>query len=243
MSRRRNLGIHDPPHPSVRTLPEDARALYEQSFDEAMDVYHDKETAEATAWRTVRLKFRKAKRQWKRCSGRDCGWAAPMVLPPPKVDLVGLGVLVEYTFVDRNGELQRRNFRGHEPILWWDDKRKALYAFPRTSYTACLVRAKISRSALETYERWHQRQTECATEVSVPDVRVKPVGVADTVSYRSDKWHERSDDPRVRGAQEYIHHHWHDVWTFQDRDDARQRPEAIFIAGGALDLHERGLIH
>ncbi len=243
MARRRNLGIHDPPHPSTRVLPDEARALYEGAYEKALTNYGDKETARATAWRTVRMRFRKAGRQWDRCSGRDCGWPAAMMLPLPKTELVGLGVLVEYGFVDRAGELQIRNFRGHEPILWWDDKRKALYAFPTTSYTSCLTRADVKRETTDTYHRWHQREAECVTEVEVPEIRVQAVGASDTISYRSDKWHDRNPDPRVRGAQEYIHHHWHEVWTFQDRDDARKRPEAIFIAGGALALHERGLIH
>jgi hypothetical protein len=243
MARRRNIGIYDPPHPSVRPLPDEARADYDEAYAEAKQAYGDDETAAATAWRTVRLKWKqRSRRQWDRCHGRDCGWPPAMVLPEPH-ELVGLGVLVEYGFVDRQGELQIRNFRGEEPTLWWDESRQALYAFPRMKYVSCRLDVSVSKQTLETYERWHQRESQCFDEIEVPAVQVKCVGASDTISYRSDKWHDRNPDPRVRGAQEYIHHNWKEVWTFQDVDSPRTRPNAIFIQGGELALHERGLIH
>ena len=243
MARRRNLGIYDPPHPSPRNLPEDAMREWTRAYDEAMKLYGDDETATATAWRAVRLGWReRGRKQYDRCANGVCSWPSDMLLPAPKSELVGLGVLVEYAFVDKRGQLQNRFFDGEEPTLYWDDERKAIYVFPQMPYPICNLQQQRSAGA-KTYEKWHQRQPKCFSEAQIEVVDLKCVGASDTVSYRSDKWHERMEDPRVRGAQEYIHHNWKDVWTWQDRDNARSRPKAIFIQGGALDLHERGLIH
>jgi hypothetical protein len=242
-NRAGKLGIYDPQLPSPRSLDDDARKVYDKAYEEARKQYNDDETATATAWRTVRLGWRKqGKRTWQRCANGSCGWPTAMVLPQPG-DLVGLGVLVEYAFVDKHGELQVRRFEGDEPTLYWDEKNKAMYAFPHAPYQACSLGAKPTSNALDTYERWHQRQSSCFDEIDIPAVTLQPMGPSDTVSYRSDKWHDKNIDPRVRGAQEYIHHHYTDVWTYQDTDDLKRAPNAIFVTGGHLDLHERGLIH
>lgn len=237
------LGIYDPPLPSPRHLPDDARDVYDRAYAEAMKQYGDDETASATAWRRVRMGWRKAGRKnWSRCNNGSCGWPSPQILPQPG-DLVGLGVLIEYAFVDRKGELQVRRFAGDEPTLYWDEKNKAMYAFPNAPYQACSLGARPNSGAIDTYEKWHQRESSCFDQIDIPAVQIQCVGPSDTVSYRSDKWHEKNEDPRVRGAQEYIHHHYVDVWTYQDEDNPRRRPNVIYVTGGHLDLHERGLIH
>jgi len=242
-NRESKLGIYDPPLPSPRRLPDDAREVYDKAYADAMRQYGDDETASATAWRTVRMAWKKqGKRNWNRCANGSCGWPSSMQLPQPG-DLVALGVLVEYAFVDKAGELQVRRFAGDEPTLYWDEVNKAMYAFPTAPYQACSLNAKPTKNAIDTYERWHQREPSCFDEIEIPAANVTCVGPSDTVSYRSDKWHDKNPDPRVRGAQEYIHHHYTDVWTYQDQDDPNHRPDVIFVTGGHLDLHERGLIH
>lgn len=242
-NRAGKLGIYDPPLPSPRQLDDDARRVYDAAYADAVKQYRDDETAQATAWRTVRMQWKKqGKRSWQRCANGSCGWPAGMMLPEPG-DLVGLGVLVEYAFIDRKGELQVRRFAGDEPTLYWDETNKAMYAFPTTSYGACSLYDRPGAEAVDTYERWTQRKPECFSEIEIPAATMLALGPSDTVSYRSDKWHDKNPDPRVRGAQEYIHHHFTDVWTFQDTDDPRRRPDVIFVTGGHLDLHERGLIH
>lgn len=241
-NRAGKLGIYDPPLPSPRHLENDARALYDEAYADAFKQYHDDETATATAWRTVRMKWKKqGKRSWQRCANGSCGWPPDMVVPEPG-DLTALGVLIEYAFIDKQGELQVRRFQPDEPTLYWDEKNKAMYAFPTQRYQTCSQRQSNS-GARETYERWHQRQATCFDDIEIPAVTMRCLGPSDTVSYRSDKWHDKVEDPRVRGAQEYIHHHFTDVWTYQDIDDPRRRPNVIFVTGGHLDLHERGLIH
>jgi hypothetical protein len=261
LHRQPNLGIYDPPEPSPNVLPEQARREWGDTYRAAMDRYGDNETAEATAWRKIRLSWRPgAKRHWQRCHGGQCfTWPYPGILPMPAMDLVNLGVLVEYAWINKEGELEVRSFAGDEPTLWWDDDRKAMYSFPQAPYPGCSVltaaEKKKRAKAVAVYERWHARSPECAEDVgawisdwvgkNLRNKKMQAMGPSDVVVYRSDKWHDQNPDPRVEGAQEYIHKHWskQSPWTWQDLDRTRSRPNAIFIQGGALQLHERGLIH
>lgn len=249
-SKRRSnklRSIHDPPDPSPRVLPADARAEWGDMYREGGEVYDKDDLAQRAAWRKIKLRWKQTgKTTWRRCKGGLCYWPDPMQTPAPEADLVGLGVLVEYVFIDRRGRVQVRELdRNHPPILWWDDKRKMIYAFPKQEYPECgaipnAVDPQL-QAAIETYQRWHQRDPECSTEMAIPDERLRAVGAADSMSYASDKWNDADPDPALKQAQEYIHNHWYDVWVWQNTD--RGTPDIIVIEGGELDLHERGLIH
>jgi len=242
-SRRPNLGIYDPPEPSTGVLSPEAKAQWDRSFEQAMEIYGDRGIAETAAWRRVRMSFRPgANRSWEQCSGGQCKpWPRPQMLPVPNSDLVGLGVLIEYGFIDRNGDLQlRAPDLDFPPILYWDDARKMLYAFPGTPYPACMLKPPKQSNGAEIYKKWTKRDADCISQIQIPIVRMQCMGPSDTISYRSDKWKPKMDDPRVHGAQEYIHKNWHDVWLWQD-DPAD--PSAIMIEGGALDVHAKGIIH
>lgn len=248
MARKRSArnalsSIHDPPDPSPRKLPPEIRGEWGDAYRDAYDVYEKDDLASRAAWRTVKLRWKQTGKQtWGRCRDGVCYWPKAMQLPMPKADLVGLGVLVEYVYLDRRGRPRVRELkRSHPPILWWDDGRKALYAFPKQEYPACLPIPPGMAEAQKTYRRWHKRDAECFTEVPVPMVKVHPVGAGDSVSYASDKWEDHDTDPALREAQEYIHDHWYDVWVWQDT--GRGVPNVIMIQGGELDLHEKGLIH
>lgn len=248
--RRKNKlkSIHDPPDPSPQRLPSDVRAHWGEAYRDAYDVYGKDDLASRAAWREVKLRWKQnGARTWQRCANGVCHWPMPMQLPMPESDLVALGVLVEYVFIDQHGKIQLVQFKRQQPpVLWWDDVRKAVYAFPRNPYPSICrplpsnPDAKL-RHAIDTYERWHQREPECETEVLVPDVTVRAVGAGDSLSYASDKWNDKNPDPRLIAAQEYIHNHWYDVWVWQDTTQGL--PHAVMIEGGELDLHERGLIH
>lgn len=234
--------IYDPPDPSPRTLPNEVRAEWDDAFAKAHDVYQKKDLARRSAWREVQMRWRQTgKKTWARCRDGVCYWPKPMEIPMPASDLVGLGVLVEYVYITRGGTLRAIELdRSHPPILWWDEERKILYAFPHQEYPACRPIPEGMEEAQETYRRWHQRDPQCYDDIDVPDVRIRAVGAADSLSYASDKWNDTNPDTALRDAQEYIHEHWYDVWTWQDRE---RDPRVIIIEGGELDLHERGLIH
>ena len=246
--RTPNLGIHDPPEPSPDTLSGEARAEWDRAYQQAHQKYNDAGIASSTAWRTVRMGWEESSdRMWQACDNGMCvPWPRPQMLPQPATDLVGLGVLIEYGYVDRDGDLRiNQPDREHPPILWWDDVRKMLYAFPGSPYPGCMLESTSLLNPQETegaevYKKWTKRNPQCTDRIMIPIVQMRCVGVADTVSYRSDKWKKKSDDPRVIGSQEYIHKHWRDVWVWQDRVND---PRAIIIQGGALDLHPKGLIH
>lgn len=239
------MGIYDPPEPSTSVLPPDAKQVWDAAYEQAMKSYGDAGIAESTAWRKVKLSWKPtAANQWEQCTGGMCRpWPAPQKLPAPASDLIGLGVLVEYGYIDRKGTLIVWGMdQQMPPILWWDDKRKALYAFPGTPYPPCmLLNPQRDSNAAKLYETWTKRKPECGlTELTIPLPKMTCVGASDTVSYRSDKWKAKHDDPRVVGAQEYIHKHWHEVWTWIDNV---KNPKAIMIQGGELDMHAKGIIH
>ena len=239
--------IHDPPDPSPRILPPEARAEWGDAYRDGHDVYDKDDLAQRAAWRTIKLRWKQTgKKTWRRCQDGVCRWPSAARTPEPEAVLVGLGVLVEYVFIDKRGRLHVRELdRGHPPILWWDDERKAIYAFPKQKYPACApipnALDEATEAAAEVYERWHQRDPECFTDVRVPDLKLHAVGAGDSISYASDKWNDPDPDPRLLEAQEYIHDHWYDVWVWQNTD--RGIPSVIIIEGGELDLHEKGLIH
>lgn len=244
--RRANAlrSIHDPPDPSPRQLPPDARAQWDAAYEEAYAVYGKRDLAERAAWRDVKLRWRQTgKKTWQRCKNGVCYWPEGGLLPMPKKDLISLGVLVEYVYIDKAGKLQVRTLdRNHPPILWWDDGRKMLYAFPKQPYPQeCQPIPDSMWEAFELFRVWHQRDPQCKLAVPIPNVRVDAVGAADSLSYASDKWNDDDPDPALRDAQEYIHNHWYDVWIWSDV--SRGVPNAIVITGGELDLHPRGLIH
>lgn len=259
-----NLGVYDPPEPSLKVLPQDARARWQDVYDTAMYRYNRAEIAEATAWRTVRMSWKpNGKGSWVRCANNRCQvWPGPRMVPQPdfKVDgkpaLAGLGVLIEYGYIDPDGVLQIvPSDREHPPVLYWDDVGKRLYAFTNIDYAGCdlIPDTEDWERAGNVIRRWRKGQDpQCASSIVVPRKRIFAVGVADTVSYRSSKFDGKSElkvidlrgkprqDPREPESQEYIHKHWNDVWTWQDDEAA---PSIIVIEGGALDVHSKGIIH
>lgn len=253
--RQRNAldSIHDPPDPSPRSLPDDVRADWDDAYEEGYAVYEKKDLAKRAAWREVSLNWRQTgKKTWSRCRDGVCYWPPNQELPMPRTSLFALGVLVEYVYLDKKGKLRVSTLnRQRPPLLWWDDGRKALYAFPKQPYpTSCTPIPAGMDDAVEIYERWHQRKPQCygidvvraedLIDVPIPDVTIRAVGAADSVSYASDKWEDRDPDPRLLAAQEYIHDHWYDVWVWTD---TARSPNVILIQGGELEVHEKGLIH
>lgn len=246
--RKRLNSIHDPPDPSPRKLPPEAQTLWDEAHAEAMRIYGKDDLAQRAAWREVKLGWKQTGRKtWQRCRDGLCKpWPLPQILPRPQEILIPLGVLIEYTYVTPRGELRVKTTRAnHPPILYWDDTLKALFAYPKLPYPSqCKPIPKGTRDgdrAVALYRKWHQRDPQCFDDsVTITPVTLKAVGAGDTVSYRSDKWHEAEEDPRVLNAQEYIHNHWYDVFMWVDDE---RNPSAIMIEGGELDMHARGIIH
>jgi hypothetical protein len=73
----------------------------------------------------------------------------------------------------------------------------------------------------------------------VRDHEIKPLGMADTIVYRSGKGSQTRDDPP--GVQEYIHQFGDGVVASQG--PSVNNPKAIVFRGGDLDVQMPGIIN
>lgn len=238
-------GIHVPNNPSPRTIkPAEARQFWDKAKKVAQDYYGSDDTASHTAWRALRTFYKERDGQWTRRQG-DRVLLDPSRLPAAPVgepgDLVTLGVILEYTFLDPEANLIVRRFPDADPPkLYWQHDTKVLWVFPGTGMEECSNPYESPQAARE-FKRWAQRNAECRQVIDVPATTVTLQGMADTVVYRSDKWHGRNHDQlRMPGSQEYIHQFGQGVGVWQDQGNP---PSALCFQGGCLDMEERGIIH
>ena len=238
-------GIHVPDNPSPRTIkPSGARAFWDKAMKSAKDYYGSKDTAANTAWRALRTFYTKEGGKWVRRQGSRV-LLDPSRMPSRAVgdpgDLVTLGVILEYTLLDADANLVVRRFPDADPPkLYWQHDTKVLWVFPGTGMEEC-SNPQSSPEAAKLFKRWAQRNAECRQVIDVPATTVTLDGMADTVVYRSDKWHGRNHDQlRMPGSQEYIHQFGQGVGVWQDHGNP---PSAICFQGGCLDMEERGIIH
>ena len=233
-------GIHLPEDPSPKTLSGDARKLWDAAYKNANTYYQDPKIAKKTAWKTVRLFFVKNGRRWDKAAALPPVGQGPVTFMGNPGDVVDLGVILEYTFIDGNADLQIFRFdNSAPPSLFWSPSTRSCYVFPNAEAAACKKPDPWSSSAVE-FKRWAQRDAQCERVFDVPDADVQLVGNMDTLIYRSDKWHDKNPDPAVSGSQEYIHQLGDGVGLWQSPGNP---PDAIVMTGGCLDMEERGLIH
>jgi len=235
-------GIHLPPDPSVRELDGLARRFWEAVNTNADQVYHDRKISEKTAWKAVRLFFDPTPQGWVRAPRPHI--FSPAEAPTTYIgdtgDLTDLGLFLEYTYLDANGNLQIRKFPSNDPPrVFWSQRTRSLYVFPGAYVGPC---EPVDTSAPEAVmaERWLQRPPACSRVVDVPEVNVTYAGQCDTLVYRSDKFHDRNPDPVQTGSQEYIHQSGDGVGVWHGPGRV---PAAIVITGGCQDVEERGIIH
>lgn len=233
-------GIHLPDDPSPSSLSGDARAFWDAAYKNADAYYSDSKVAKRTAWKALRLFFRNTRRGWESAPILPAPGAGPQVPIGETGDLVDLGVLIEYTYIDASAVLQICRFDDRAPPrLYWNDQRKSLYCFPQTSYGPCGEPDPYSNEAT-MFKRWAQRDPVCVREVDIPEVQVRLFGNMDTLVYRSDKWHGFNPDEAVEGSQEYIHQLGDGVGLWEAPGNP---PAALVMTGGCLDVEERGIIH
>lgn len=237
--------IHPPPDPNVRVLGPDARAFWESVRDDALDYYSSagapKPTAvaERTAWRAVRMHWHESR--GKRVRNSKLRKPNKMLLPDPG-DVIILGKLLEYVWINEDGSLDVRRWTENPPDLYWNHEQKTLYAFPNVpDIEVCEQVGPDLDDTAAMFKRWAQRDAQCARTFELDaESSILPMGVGDSLAYRSDKWHARSDLPHLDDSQEYFHQFSDGVWIWQDSDTS---PNAILMRGGQLDVEERGIIH
>lgn len=233
-------GIHLPKDPPVKSLKGTASEFWHMVLRNANGYYKDKETAEKTAWKALRVFFRKDWRGWTLAPALPLPGRGPSVFIDDPGELTQLGTCLEYTYVDGNAELQIRRFpKEGAPFLYWSGTRRSCYVFPGNVPGPCKTPDPNSPAARE-FKVWAQRDARCIRDVDVPEVYLQNDGMFDTVVYASDKWHDPNPDDRMVGSQEYIHQVGDGVGAWQARG---AEPTAIAFTGGCLDMEERGLIH
>lgn len=239
-SSLRCKGIHLPADPSSATLRGDASAFWNAAFQNANRYYDDKKIASKTAWKSLRVFFRKAGNRYLLDPAIPPPGRGPHAFIADPGELTQLGVCIEYTFIDGNAELQIRRFpQGDPPYLYWSDARRTCYVFPGSEPGPCQAPDPSSRAGVD-FRRWAQRDPACSRVVDVPEVDLFYDGLADTIIYASDKWHDPNPNDKMVGSQEYIHQVGDGVGLWQGRGRV---PPAIAFTGGCLDMEERGLIH
>jgi hypothetical protein len=230
-------GIYEPPPASPSRLSPANRAIWDDAYENAYAAYTEgndtlpnvEDIAKRSAWRTLDA-IRAPEQEPRRV--------------PTEASCIVLGRLLEYSFVDMNGHLHIRTMQEPDPPeLLWDHQRKLLYCFPQIRPTHCSQIPPNMKAVADLYERWAQRPPHCYNDLEIPAYKVHAVGLADTVSYRSDKWNDESDAVGLGDATPYIHDLGRDVWCWMDADNPPRQPKAIVIGGGRLDMHEKGLIH
>ena len=237
-------GIHLPNDPSPSTLTGDSRRFWDHVRGSANAYYKDQKIADKTAWKTTRLFFRQARGgyEW-RPSLPKPGRAQPSTYIGDVGDIVYLGALIEYTYIDGNAVLHVCRFPDDDPpSLYWSDQNKCLYVFPGTdTWNGTCQRPDMWSPEAKTFRMWAQRDPRGARKIDIPETNVRLDGQMDTLVYRSDKWHDANHDQKtMKGSQEYIHQFGDGVGVWQGPGKV---PSAIVVTGGCLDVEPRGIIH
>lgn len=240
--RRANFfdsGLYEPKPENPNRLPRAERARWDNAYDRALDLYSNvgdeipnlDEVARRSAWRSldvVRVR-----------------WPNPRMLPDAG-PTIGLGKMIEYAYVDEHGALQIRTFDQEEdpPDAYWDHENKRIYCFPYLHQTECERIPPELQYVADIFRTWSKHEPKCYFRTEIPDVMMYPMGMADSITYRSDKFDKNRDGTMgLVKSTTYIHDHGPKVWTWQDEDEDNRYPQAILICGGKLDMHKKGLIH
>lgn len=239
--------VHEPENPSPETLPQELRPFWDEVFRQSEQVYGENGRAhsipEKTAWRALRMHFEEdGTGAWLR---KEAPSRSAFLLEDPG-DVVWLGKLLDYTWIEPDGTVVQRVFDDPPPDLLWSQSRKTLYSFPTATIPEhCQPLTDDLLDEAKMFKRWAQRDAKCARDVGVTPVEMYPLGSADSVSYRSDKWHDENPDfKRLSGSDEYIHVHGDGVWVWEDAAGVEgDVPNVVVIRGGRLDVEERGIIH
>lgn len=229
--------------PSLRTLSGDARELWDETYANAMAYYGSKnleggkrelkKTAEATAWKAVKANFRGGRSSWTPVTNPGPGTSqldrpGEVIILGKLVELVVIGdapLLDEYTFGDLD--------------LLWDDSQKTLLAYPGLQIPVEKNQPiPPSHRTSKMFKKWSRREPEGFVRVPVKKHRLRSNGIADTITYRSDKWGESSHN--APGEQLYIHQHGDDVWMEVGPGNP---PSVIVVRGGSLDVQPGGIVN
>ena len=156
----------------------------------------------------------------------------------------GLAKFIEIAWIDARGVLHIQRFTEPGlPDLAWNDRTKVLMVFPTTEVPdVCHRNLQGLEREAKMISKWAKgRKAKCAIPMQVDDYLTTPLGVADTIVYRSDKFDgKRNPHPDLRGASEYVHQFDDDVFV---EGSETSPPDAILVSGGKLDVKPGGIVH
>lgn len=228
-------------------LPPEARQLWETTYRNAERYYKDAwDLAKMTAWRGVKMNYKPTGALglggWvKRNPGEG---PASMELPDPGPMII-LGRTIEYVAIEEPPGLDVYRFPNDDdtPELLWSPEQQMLLVLPKTEITdeRNPDMAGLGSSSKE-FRMWAQKDPRGHARVKVPRVKLNPLGMADTIVYRSSKWKpEQHGDPR--GSQEYIHQFGDDVVVYTSPTRGNQRPAVVAFKGGKMDVEAAGIVN
>lgn len=144
-----------------------------------------------------------------------------------------LGECLEFCWIDKKGEDAIWEPKGEEWMFMWSPSLKAVWACSFQHGVKC---PNISRrgGAAKLFERFTARPAAQTQEIEVPAPKLKKLGKAKHIVYRSDKWNPGKDI-------DYIHDFGRDVeiWVGPSEND----PEIFMVKGGRLTVTERGIVY
>lgn len=145
-----------------------------------------------------------------------------------------LGECLEFCWTDSSGREKiwvPKN--GEEWMFMWSPSLKAVWACSLQHGTK-LPNVSREGGAAKLFERFTARAASQTQELEVPAPKLKKLGPAKHIVYRSDKWNPGRDI-------DYIHDFGRDVdlWAGPSERD----PQIFMVKGGRLTVTERGIVY
>lgn len=252
----------DKENQSPAVLPPEAKRLWDRTYANADRYYQGAwDMPQMAAWRAVKMRYPNGTGNWRpggqsslvRRLKRNRALAPNEYAPPPQTirlpdpgETTVLGRALEYVNIESPPGLDVYRFKDEEnaPKLLWSPRHRALLIFPTTEIPDELDPDLTGLDeSVRVFNEFHWGQKARGfSPFKVEDWEMVPVGMTDTVVYRSGKGTEVRDDPV--GVQEYVHQHGDGVVTYVSKaTDRNGTPRAIMIRGGSLDVIEPGIVN
>lgn len=155
----------------------------------------------------------------------------PRLMPDPG-PLAWLGSLLEWRWVEGGGDVLWEPAGGPWMFLW-SPSLKAVVCIQDPQAMHRMSRVSRKGGAAKLFERFTARNAQNTYEISVPKSKMKKLGTAGHIVYRSDKWNPGKDI-------DYIHDFGKGVRLYCG--PSLKNPKVFLCFGGKLTATERGLV-
>lgn len=145
-------------------------------------------------------------------------------------EIAELGRVVDIYVERPDGQIEQHAWRGRNPLLLWDAKQKAILFVYRLKHGRPR-KVHADGTAAHVYEKWSGFEADTERDVSIPVVRLKKIGRALSIGYRSDKFEGK--------LKTYDHPHGAKVSVYYAKGPRGEKVYAI--RGGSLRVTSRGI--